>query len=137
MKVQVSRYSTSSLFTMCSIIEWRHLLVVTDAILLQQTLRHIIKTICCDIYWLQVRIRSLILGHKFAHWRQRIKMGFISFSDKLETLSKNSILWLNIIHIYIKTMRAIFIFIQIISINFYNQFTTSKTPVHFSIQLWQ
>ena len=131
MKVQVSRYSTSSLFTMCSIIEWRHLLVVTDAILLQHTLRHIIKTICCDIYWLQVRIRSLILGHKFAHWRQRIKMGFISFSDKLETLSKNSILWLNLIHIYIKTMRAI------ISIKFYNQFTNSKTPVYFSIQLWQ
>ena len=131
MKVQVSRYSTSSLFTMCSIIKGLHLHIVTDAFLLQQTLRHIIKTICCDIYWLQVRIRSLILGHKFAHWRQRIKMGFISFSDKLETLSKNSILWLNLIHIYIKTMRAI------ISIKFYNQFTNSKTPVYFSIQLWQ
>ena len=131
MKVQVSRYSTSSLFTVCSIIKGLYLLIVTDAFLLQQTLRHIIKTICCDIYWLQVRIRSLILGHKFAHWRQRIKMGFISFSDKLETLSKNSILWLNLIHIYIKTMRAI------ISIKFYNQFTNSKTPVYFSIQLWQ
>ena len=131
MKVQVSRYSTSSLFTVCSIIKGLYLLIVTDAFLLQQTLRHIIETICCDIYWLQVRIRSLILGHKFAHWRQRIKMGFISFSDKLETLSKNSILWLNLIHIYIKTMRAI------ISIKFYNQFTNSKTPVYFSIQLWQ
>ena len=131
MKVQVSRYSTSSLFTVCSIIKGLYLLIVTDAFLLQQTLRHIIKTICCDIYWLQVRIRSLILGHKFAHWRQRIKMGFISFSDKLETLSKNSIFWLNLIHIYIKTMRAI------IAINFYNQFTNSKTPVYFSIQLWQ
>ena len=131
MKVQVSRYSTSSLFTVCSIIKGLYLLIVTDAFLLQQTLRHIIETICCDIYWLQVRIRSLILGHKFAHWRQRIKMGFISFSDKLETLSKNSIFWLNLIHIYIKTMRAI------IAINFYNQFTNSKTPVYFSIQLWQ
>ena len=131
MKVQVSRYSTSSLFTVCSIIKGLYLLIVTDAFLLQQTLRHIIETICCDIYWLQVRIRSLILGHKFAHWRQRIKMGFISFSDKLETMSKNSILWLNLIHIYIKTMRAI------ISIKFYNQFTNSKTPVYFSIQLWQ
>ena len=131
MKVQVSRYSTSSLFTVCSIIKGLYLYIVTHTFLLQQTLRHIIKTICCDIYWLQVRIRSLILGHKFAHWRQRIKMGFISFSDKLETLSKNSILWLNLIHIYIKTMRAI------ISIKFYNQFTNSKTPVYFSIQLWQ